>query len=85
MSKGRTEFSLRPKADTVDPGASGSIPRLELETLTLRSALHSLIASRGWQLADNDMVQIGLAGHDQLEGWYVRALDAQSVEQIFGR
>jgi hypothetical protein len=85
QGKGRTEFSLRPKADTVDPGASGSLPRIELETLTLRSALNELITSRGWHLGEKHMVDIGLAGHDQLERWYSRALEAQTIDQIFER
>ncbi|CAN5865373.1 hypothetical protein BH11MYX2_BH11MYX2_32560 [soil metagenome] len=85
QGKGRTEFSLRPKSDTVDPSTSGSMPRIELETLTLRSALHTLIASRGWLLGDKHMVEIGLAGHDELESWYGRALEAQTIDQIFVR
>lgn len=85
QGKGRTEFSLRPKADTVDPSTSGSMPRIDVETLTLRSALHELIASRGWHLGEKYMVDIGMASHDQLESWYRRALEAKSIDQIFGR
>ncbi|HEY4058075.1 MAG TPA: hypothetical protein VGM39_15780 [Kofleriaceae bacterium] len=85
QGKGRTEFSLRPKADTVDPSTSGSLPRIEVETLTLRGALHELIASRGWHLGEKHMVDIGLAGHDQLERWFTRALEAQTIDQIFAR